>query len=182
MSSANVTSIEALRRFKAALVEFEADVVDAITMLELEAQRPVDWIETDRTLYWPREVQKAGDVLNEARLALDRCMIRITDDDNRSCYDEKKAFQKAKRRLETCEVKVRAVRQWKVRIHKEVNDFKVHLAKLKHYLEGDFSGAVVALERMAASLERYVEQPGPPSSAQTMSRDASGPTNESEKT
>ena len=59
MSSANVTSIEALRRFKAALVEFEADVVDAITMLELEAQRPVDWIETDRTLYWPREVQKA---------------------------------------------------------------------------------------------------------------------------
>ncbi len=172
MSSANLTSIEALRRFKAALLQFEADVTDAITMLELEAQRPVDWIETDRTLYWPREVKKASDVVNEARLALERCLLTIDGDSGKTCYDEKKALQKAKRRLETSELKVKAVGRWKVRIHKEVNDFKTQLAKVKHYLESDFIQAVVALERMAQSLDKYVESPGPAAAKTSIARDS----------
>jgi len=157
MSSANITSIEALRRFKAALQEFETDVNDALTMLELESRRPIDWIDTDRTFYWPKEVRKAGDNLNEARLALERCELTINGEDGRSCYDERKVFQKAKRRLELTESKVKAVRRWKVKIHKEVNDFKVQLARMKHYMESDFLGSLAALQRMAESLDRYIE-------------------------
>ncbi len=161
MTSANITSIEALRRFKAALQEFEHDVLDAISMLELESRRPIDWIETDRTLYWPRESKTASDTVNEARLNLERCLLTINGDEGKSCYDERKAFDRAKRRLELCEVKVKAVRKWKVRLHKEVNDFKVQLAKLKHYMESDFTKSLVVLERMATSLESYVDTAGP---------------------
>jgi hypothetical protein len=158
--SANVTSIEALRLLKAALVTFDEEVQAALVALEMEARRPVDWVEHDRRRYWPREVRKASDVVSEARLALQRCELTISGDDSRSCYDERKALQKAKKRLEKCDDKVRALRRWAPQIRKEVEEFEVQTAKLKQYLESDFSKAPGALERMAAALDRYVQQSG----------------------
>jgi hypothetical protein len=166
-SGANITSIEALRLLKAALVTFEEEVQAAVVALEMEARRPVEWVEHDRRQYWPREVRKATDVLSEARLSLQRCELSISGDDSRSCYDERKALQKAKKRLEKCEDKVRAVRRWGPQIRKEVEEFEVQTAKLKQFLDSEFSKAPAALERMAAALDRYVQPGG--SSASTSS-------------
>lgn len=163
--SANITSIEALRNLKAALIAFDQEVQAALVALEMEARRPVEWIEHDRKQYWPRQVQKASDAVNEARLSLQRCELTISGEDNRSCYDERKALQKAKKRLETCEEKVRAVRRWGPVIRKEVEEFEVQTAKLKQFLESQFVQAPVALGRMADALDRYVQQGG--SSANT---------------
>jgi chromosome segregation ATPase len=124
----------------------------------MEARRPVEWVEHDRKQYWPREVRKASDVVSEARLALQRCELTISGEDNRSCYDERKALQRAKKRLEACDEKVRSVRQWTPKIRKEVEEFEVQVAKLKQYLESDFGQAPAALSRMADALDRYVQQ------------------------
>lgn len=158
--SANITSIEALRLLKAAVVTFEEEVQAAIVALEMEARRPVEWIEHDRKQYWPKQVRKASDEVSEARLALQRCELTISGEDNRSCYDELKALQKAKKRLEKCEEKVRAVRQWSPKIRKEVEEFEVQTAKLKQFLESDFVKAPAALGRMADALDRYVQTGG----------------------
>lgn len=165
--SANITAIEALRLLKAALVQFEEEVQNGLIALELEARRPVEWVEQDRRHYWPREVRKASDVVSEARLALQRCELTISGEDERSCYDERKALQKAKKRLEKCEDKVRAVRRWIPQIRKEVEEFEVQTAKLKQFLESQFVLAPAALERMAGALDRYVEQGGGPSAGTT---------------
>jgi hypothetical protein len=156
--SANITSIEALRLLKAAVVTFEEEVQAAIVALEMEARRPVEWIEHDRKQYWPKQVRKASDEVSEARLALQRCELTISGEDNRSCYDERKALMKAKKRLEKCEEKVRAVRQWSPKIRKEVEEFEVQTAKLKQFLESDFVKAPAALARMADALDQYVQQ------------------------
>lgn len=167
--SANITSIEALRLLKAALVTFEEEVQAALVALEMEARRPVEWIEHDRRQYWPRETRKATDVVSEARLSLQRCELTISGDDSRSCYDEKKALQKAKKRLEKCEEKVRAVRRWGPQIRKEVEEFEVQTAKLKQFMESEFCKAPAALERMAAALDRYVQQGGSSASSSSES-------------
>ena len=158
--SANITSIEALRLLKAALVTFEEEVQAALVALEMEARRPVEWVEHDRRQYWPREARKASDVVSEARLALQRCELTISGEDSRSCYDERKALQKAKKRLEKCEEKVRAVRRWAPQIRKEIEEFEVQTAKLKQFMDSEFCKAPAALERMAAALDRYVQQSG----------------------
>ena len=111
--SANVTSLEALRNFKVALVKFAAEVESALMAMELEARRPVEWIEGDRARYWPQQIRKASNRVSEARLALDRCQVRISSEDEKSCYDERKALEKAKRRLQLAEEKTQAVRQWR---------------------------------------------------------------------
>ena len=159
-SAAHITSIEALRALKAALVQFDEEVHGGLVTLELEARRPREWIEHDRAQYWPREVRKASDALSEARLALQRCELTISGDDRRSCYDERKALERAKRRLHSCEEKVQAVRRWQPQIRKAIEEFEVELAKLQQYLESDFQRAAGALDRMAEALDRYV-RPGP---------------------
>ena len=163
MTTANLTSIDAITALKAALVQFSASAGDAVVQLTLEARRPVAWIEHDRTQYWPRQLQRASDTVSEARLALQRCELTIDGDSGKSCYDERKALEKAKRRLHECEDKVQAVKRWRMAIRKEIEEFEVQASKLQHYLESDFVRALAALDRMAQALDQYVAQAGPSS-------------------
>ena len=41
------------------------------------------------------------------------CEVRISGEDARYCYDERKALEKAKRRLQLAEEKVQATRRWR---------------------------------------------------------------------
>jgi hypothetical protein len=165
--AANIHSIDAIRLLRGALLDFAEQVHNALVALELEARRPVEWVEHDRTQYWPREEQKAGNALREARLALQQCELTISSEDTRYCYDERKNVERAKRRLRTCEAKLQVVRKWRIQIHKEIEEFQVQIEKFRHYLDSDFLKGLTALERMAAALDRYTQQPAPANGAIT---------------
>jgi hypothetical protein len=158
---ANVTSIEAIRRFKSALQEFEADVRDAVTQLLLEVRRELDWVEVDRARYWPREFQRASDGVAEARHELERREMALRPEDKRSCYEAKLALDAAKRRLRLTERKLRAVRRWRVTVHRETDRFEGRLARLSDFLDTELQRAYASLDRMSTALDRYAEQRRP---------------------
>ena len=162
--AANISSIDAIRAFAAAMAAFEDGAEDAAVQLELEARRPVAWID-ERGMYWPKEVRKASDALSEARISLEKCELTISGEDRKSCYDERKALEKAKRRLRTAEDKVQAVKRWKVKIRKEVEEFQVQIAKLRQFLESDLVRSMASLKRMSEALDKYVQQTGAGSGA-----------------
>jgi hypothetical protein len=163
--SAQITSTAVVRDVKLGLDEFTADAQDAITQLMLEMRRAVDWVEHDRARYWPREAQRASDAVLIAKNDLERCEAALRPEDKRSCYEQKIALEKAKRRVRLAEEKVRAVRRWRVAVHREADRFQGHLAKLTNYLETEMPRAVAALERMIEALDRYTEQTVPAESA-----------------
>ena len=173
--AANLTSTEAIRSLKAALQAFAEGVSKALVQFELEGRRPLDWIEHDRTLYWPRQMHLASDALNEARMALARCELTISEEDRRSCYDERKALEKAKRRMRLTEEKIDAVRRWRVLIRKEVEEFQTQIAKLTWYLDSDFLRGIAALERMGQALDEYTSRQGPSASSTPSATDSSKP-------
>src|SRR5262245_37792950 len=160
---ANVGSLDALKLFRAGLVKFAAEVESALVTLELEARRPVEWIEEDRARYWPQQVRKASEAVSEARVALERGQVRISSEDTRYCYDERKALEKAKRRMQLAEEKTQSLRRWRVEMRKVSEELELQLARTKHYLESDWIRAIAALDRMIAALERYVDQSAPQS-------------------
>jgi chromosome segregation ATPase len=174
-SSANVANIAAVRAVRQALRSFAEEVNSALITLDLEARRPIEWIEHDRTQYWPREMRKASDWVSEARQALQRCELTIDADHRKSCYDEKKQLEKAKRRLQLAEEKIQAVKRWRLEVRKEVEEFQTQVAKLQRYLETDLERAVAVLDRMSQSLEKYVEVAPPPSGGEPTSGGAAGP-------
>ncbi len=156
-STANVTSVEALRGLRAALVKFGEEVEAALVALDLEGRRPVEWVEMDRARYWPQQGRKAADRLSEARLTLERCEVRISGEDTKYCYDERKLVEKAKRRLELTEEKTQATKRWKVEMRKHHEEFQVQIAKARQYLESDLPRAIAALDRKLEALGRYAE-------------------------
>lgn len=158
--AARLTSIEAVAALRASLLQFAEEANNALTALQLEGRRPMDWIEQDRTLYWPRELRKASDRVAEARLELQRCEMTIDGQDRRACIQEKKNLQKAKDRLELTELRIAAVRRWKFQMRKAVEDFEVQLAKLARYLESDVPLAAAELQRMTLALEGYTRSLG----------------------
>ena len=159
--AANLSSVEAVRVLKLALVQFGDEVQGALVALELEARRAVQWVEHDRSRYWPREVQRASDALSEARIAFERSQLAIGSEDRRYAYDERKAVEKAKRRLHLAQAKTEAARRWRVQIRQDVDRFNAQIARLRQYLDTDLLRAIAALEQMAAALDLYVEVQAP---------------------
>lgn len=166
--SAHLTSTEAVAALRAALLQFGEDAQNALIALQLEGRRPIDWIDQDRTLYWPREMRKASDRLAEARLELQRCELTISGEDRRACIQEKKNLQKAKDRLQLTEDRIRTVKRWKFEMKKAVEEFEVQLAKVQRYLENDVPIAAAELQRMMLALEAYTQTFGQMSTPPTL--------------
>ncbi len=161
-SSANVRSIDVIRRFRTAIAEYDHEMREALEMLLLECRKATEWIEGDRASYWPRAVRSASDRLIEAKNQLEQCQLAARPEDRRSCIDEKKNVEKAKRRLQYCEDKLRLVKQWQTKIRQEADEFHSGIIKLRTHLELDMPSALALLERYVIALEKYTAMGGPP--------------------
>ena len=153
--SANVSSIDALRDLRVALLQFGGDAKEAVIMLTLESRKAIQWLLYDRTRYWPDQLRKAQERVVHARNDLERCQLRYGSEDMPSCFDQKKALEKAKRRLKVCEEKVKAVKKWINVVRHELEEFDGELSKITSWAEADLPRAVALLERMVRSLDKY---------------------------
>jgi hypothetical protein len=158
--SANVTSIDAVRAFRAALVKFEENARDGVTSLELEIRRAVNWIEVDRRRYWPTQVKQASELLAQARNALERCQLKYGSEEAPSCYEQKKNYERAKRRLRYCEEQVRKVKQWTQILRHELTQFDGQMAQMTVCVDTDLPRAIAAIGNMLSALERYAGATG----------------------
>ena len=154
--SAQVTSVDAVRDFRAALVQFGDEAQGAVVMLMLEARKAVQWLQQDRARYWPDQTRKAQDLVVRARNDLERCQLHYGSEDAPSCFDQKKRLDRAKRRLRLCEEKTQAVKRWLNILRPELDDFDRELAKMTNWLETDLPRATASLERMLRALDKYV--------------------------
>lgn len=183
--SANVQSIEVVRRFKHVMQQYVADVSEALTDLVLESRRAVDWIENDRARYWSAEFRRSSDAVSESRIALERCEMAITPDDRRPCYEERKALELAKRRLRKAEEMLHVVKKWRIKVNHEAEEFEGQVAKTNQFLENDIPRAIAALDRMSAALDAYVSKGSGadlPSATETASaKPAPDPTHETDE-
>ena len=153
---AKVRSIDAVGTFSAALKNFEEEASSALTSVEMEVRRALEWIHQDRKEFWKREVRRRQDKVAEARGDLQRCLTYRATDELPSCHDEKIALEKAKRRLRVAEEKVQIVRHWARVLDHEAHELKGSMNQLAHWLQVDHPQAVAALDRMMSSLSAYV--------------------------
>ena len=154
--SANVTSIDAISHFKVAFHKFAKELRDAVTTLDLESSRAIDWIDNDRANFWPRETKRAGERLNEARNNLERARTTSRSGDTRSCYQEKKEVALAEWRLRYCEDQIAIVRAWRRKLQHETEEFRGKMGRLNQI--ADVDRGIAALERILGALDRYAER------------------------
>ena len=155
---ANVKSIESIRAFRTDLQEYQESLRQSLDILLAELTRAVDYFESDRAAYWPAQVRRASDKLAEARINLERCKVTTRPEEGPSCYEEKKALQKAKARLQHANEKVKATKKWVIVVRQEVDQFRSRLAQLNFTTDTELPRAMVVLDRLASRLDRYADR------------------------
>ena len=153
--SAHVTSVEAVAHFLAALRRFQDEAVAAADTLEQQTGRALMHFDQELPAAWQRQVRRGFDDIGEARARYETCRTRTVAGHRSACHEEKQDYEQAKRRLREAQEQVELVRQWGVRLHKEIDEYRGRSGRLKHFVEGDLHKTAALLERTLDSLEKY---------------------------
>jgi hypothetical protein len=166
--SANVQSLTAISEFRAALCTFMVEARQALAAMEMEARRAVDYITHDQAQLWNSEVRRGREQVQQRKLDIHntRTFKRIGNYIP-SCIDEKKDLAKAERRLHVAEIKVEAVQHWGRVAEQAFREFQARLAQFVSILDGELPKATARLDRMLASLDRYLAVQAPPAAPES---------------
>lgn len=161
-TQAEVKSIETLAFVKAALAAFGHETGQSLAEVEMQAQRVVDWICIEQAAYWKMEVRRAADGVNQAIKDLHSCRTyKKVGDNEPSCIEEKKALEKAKKKLAFAEEKAEAVRRWTPVVRQQFQETGVRMTRFREVLDVDCPKALGRLEQMLRSLDHYAHTVAP---------------------
>jgi hypothetical protein len=179
---ADVKSIDTLAFVKAAFAAFAHEANQAVSEIEIQGQRAVEWITVDRAAFWKAEIRRRSDIVNKAIKDLEHCRtFKKVGDNTPSCVEEKKALDKARKLLETAERKAEAVRRWTPVVQQQFRETCVRLVRFREVIDVDCPRAMAQLEKMLKALDAYQTTSSPRSSGDagdTGARDVTRPLDE----
>lgn len=152
---ARITSVEAIRPFRAAILVFCREIAGVLSSAEAEIAKTIDWLQRDRVSYWRAEVQRRGEMLARAKSDLYRAQIQ-----KKSLVDEKKAIGRAKEALRDAEERLESSRRWAVRLEHDRALYAGAVQGLHVAASIDLPKAASILELMSRSLDDYIALSG----------------------
>ncbi len=155
MPSANVRSLDCLRRLRPALIRIEGDLAVALSGLRQELNRGTNWLDHDCPAHWQREIRSGFDRIARARTELNRKQMITVAGHKADCIEEQKALRLAKQRLEFAQEKIRICRQWSIKTHRNGDEYKSRIGRVEQSLAHRFPMLIANLERMITALEHY---------------------------
>lgn len=158
---AHVTSIEALKDFRADLCTFGERAREGLSSVQTEVQRMLDWI-ADQEKSWQREVRRWEERVNQARAELARRkMVRIGDRAP-DCTEQEDILRAARHRLGEAEQKLQKTRRWLPAFRRAVDEYQGPARQLAGFLEGEQPRALALLGQKIDALEAYARLSAPP--------------------
>lgn len=155
--SASVQSIDAIRDFRAALVEFTQEARSAMVDIDLELRRANEWLHEVQPSFWRNEIRRAADEVNETKKDLHRKrLMTLPGGGTPSCMEERKAVEKAERRQRHAEEKIEITREWARAEQHEVTEYEGRATQLATLIDGTVPKAISFLDHTIAHLEAYV--------------------------
>jgi hypothetical protein len=151
---AQVTSIEAVEAFRAALIVYLSQMRPVLEEAGRDGMRTQLWLENDRRRFWQTELRKRHRQLEEARLELFNVTLSKLQEASQL---HQFAVQKAQRGVEEAEAKLHVIKNWE----RELEDRTAPLVKMIEQLHGflttDMSKAVAHLDQIIYTLTAYRE-------------------------
>lgn len=153
--SAKVTSISAIREFRAAVIEFQDEADQALGAVRQQILKALQWFEHDRPQFWKLQVRRGFEQVAEARSRLMTCQMKEVAGHRPTCYEEKEALRLAQRRLRIAQEKVELTSRSANALRHEIDELKGRLAPLEGFLAGEIPRMLALLERVSKILEDY---------------------------
>jgi len=159
-SSARVTSVEALKEFRASLCSFGHDAKEALGTTELEIRRILDWLEA-KLKDWQREVRVRQEQVARAKAELIQRQYGQREGRGPGTTDQEIALQKALRRLQEAEAKVEKTRQWQNLLPRAVAEYDGPARQLLGMLDADLARGLAILDQKINALDAYLTTAAP---------------------
>jgi hypothetical protein len=179
--SARVQSIDALRVFAAAVRSFGDEAAGALSDVEMQLNRALEWIRYERKEYWAEQIRRAEVQVAEARLNLERKEMMREPGQRQSFWEEKKALEAANRRLALGREKLEVVRRWTHLLEREVMEYKGGVASLAGWLQSDLHRSLALLRQWSGALESYASLQAP-AAAEAAPAETAKPAEEKDET
>jgi hypothetical protein len=159
---ADVKSIDTLAFVRTAFASFAHEANQALGEIEIQGQRAVEYICMDRAAYWKSEIRRSNDLVNKAIKDLEHCRtFKKVGDNTPSCIEEKKALEKARKRLAFAEEKAELVRKWTPVVQQQFRETGVRVVRFRDVIDVDCPRAMAQLERMLRALDQYQNTSSP---------------------
>lgn len=154
---ANVHTVDSIKDFRVAMIFFQERAFTALADLRQKVDRTVDWLEQDRPAYWRDQEHRAYDLIASTRIAYETCRLRTVAGHKSDCIEEKKAFERAKMRMEYVREKQQLVKKWSVQAGREANEYRAKTSGFQRMLENEVPLLIAQLGRMIDAIEAYSE-------------------------
>lgn len=154
--SARITSVDAVVHFLNVLRTQQDRATELLTVQQQEMNRVSRWFEEELPYQWRQVLRRRYDKVAETRTAYENCRLRTVAGERPACFEEKKAYERAKQSLRDVEAKEEVVQRWRTRYMQEAQECQGRLSKLQNYLDHDLERTIALLERMVDSLEEYL--------------------------
>jgi len=159
---ADVKSIDTLAFVRTAFAAFAHETGQALSEIEIQGQRGVEWICVDRAAHWKAEIRRMSDLVNKAIKDLEHCRtFKKVGDNTPSCIEEKKALEKARQKLARAEEKAEAVRRWTPIVQQQFRETCVRLVRFRDVIDVDCPRAMAQLDKMLRALDAYRQVASP---------------------
>jgi hypothetical protein len=158
---ARVESIDALKKFRAALCKFAETVRVSLGEAESEIQRAGFWVKQEQQGYWKRQVERRNELFMRAKGALTRKKLAKTPTGGRySCVEEEKALAAARRQLDEAKQKQANTRRWSRLLDEESYTYMAVAQAMGVAVDAEIPNALAQLDNMIAALEEYAVSRG----------------------
>jgi hypothetical protein len=159
--SANISSLDAVRGFMTAVIQFQSEARTSLAAFETQLNRITFWLERERPDFWKREIEKCMREAAEARVRLHQCRMRRVGDFRPSCIEEVKDLEKNKRALAFAQKQIPIVKRWRINALHEANEFHGRSSQLVQLLEREIPQLLRVLRESIDRIETYAGVRGP---------------------
>ncbi len=154
-NSANVSSIDAIKQFAAAVVAFQEEARLCLSTMDAQLRTILFWLERDRPMFWKREIENCVRDMTDARVRLHQCRMRRMGDFRPSCIEEVKDLEKAKHDIEFAQKQIPIVKRWHGEASHEANEYHGRAAQLVQSVEREIPRLLAMLAFTVDRLEAY---------------------------
>jgi len=159
--SANLRDPEIIRRFRAQFIRFGEHAHRALDSTANDVASVSGWLMGEQLRYWKLKYRRRHEEMQNAW----REYVNARHGDRRmgkpSSVDERKIWERAKRRKEEAEQKIDLVKRWALRLEREAEKLRPPCVRFEEVLLNLMPRGVARLDHMLTNLEIYLQAPAP---------------------
>ena len=156
---AQVTSVEAIERFRVALLVYLSAARAAVDEVSGDVARTRQWIQHDQHRHWDAEVTRRTRKVEQLRQELFR--EQLSNSRGAPSFQQME-LHRAERALAEAEAKRATTRKWSRDFENRTDPLLKQVELLHGFLTVEMAKAAAHLGRIVHTLDAYLEQPGSP--------------------